>query len=439
MAAPEVDASAAVSSKWGRYGKRPLVALCLVGLVDAVDRGVVPAVLPAIQRDLGFSDFEGGLLNTALIVAALLLAVPGGLLADRSDRRVLMAGVLGLWSLATALAAAAQSFWQLFAVRAALGAGDAINDPAAQSLVADYYPVAVRGRAYAWQRVVPTVGLGLGTAIGGGIYALAGWRIAVLAVGVPGILVALLVRALPLPPRGQADGAHNLDASGLSQWQSVREILKVPSLRVLLLATAFINGILASLAFWGVAYHVRASGLSEEAAPGIAGGVILLGAIAGGVGGGIVTDKIRGRVVGAPMLLSGVVTGVGTLALLASFLDGIPVYAVRLPLQMVGVALVVSSLPPITVITAEVVPAALRGTSFGMLKLCANVLAAITPALIGAIADAHQIRISTGEMKGDLGFAFRSTAWVVLIGSVLLLRGRKHLDRDIARALSGPG
>lgn len=424
-------------ARWGRYGAGPLAVLCLVGLVDAVDRGVVPAVIEAIQRDLGFSDFEGGLLNTALIVAALLLAVPGGLLADRMDRRVLMGGVLFLWSLATGLAAAAQTFWQLFTVRAALGAGDAINDPSAQSLVADYYAVDVRGRAYAWQRVVPTVGLGLGTAVGGGLFALAGWRVAVLAVGVPGILVALLVRRLPLPPRGEADSPDRpVEPTSLTTWECVKEALKVPSLRILLVATAFINGILTALGFWGVAYHVRASGLSESSAPGIAGGVILVGAIAGGVGGGIVTDKIRGRVRGAPMLLAGVVTGLGTVFLLASFLDGIPVYAVRLPLQMIGVALVVSSLPPITVIAAEVVPAALRGTSFGLLKLCANVLAAATPPIIGAIADTHQIRIHTGAVKGDLGFAFRTTTGVVLIGSVLLLRGRKHLDSDIARALN---
>ena len=165
--------------KWGPYGTRPLVALCLVGLVDAIDRGVRPGVRPAIQRELHFNDHTAGYLNTALIVAALLLAVPGGLLADRKDRRLLMAGVLGLWSLATGLAAAAQSFWQLFVVRSALGAGDAINDPAAQSLVADYYPVEVRGRAYAWQRVVPTVGMGLGIGVGAGLGAAFGWRLAV--------------------------------------------------------------------------------------------------------------------------------------------------------------------------------------------------------------------------------------------------------------------
>lgn len=421
--------------RWGRYGRRPLVVLCLVGLVDAVDRGVVPAVLPSIQKELHFGDTAGGVLATALIVAALLLAVPGGVLTDRRDRRKLMSGVLFLWSVSTGLAGLTQHYWQLLAMRMALGAGDAINDPAAQSLVADYYPVAVRGRAYAWQRVVPTVGLGLGTLAGAALLSLAGWRVAVVAIGVPGLLVALLVRRMPLPPRGEADGVPLVVAEVLGTRAGLREVLAVPSIRVLLVATAFINGILSALGFWGVSYHARASGMTASQAAAIAGGVIFLGAIGGGIGGGIVTDKIRGRIPGAPMLLAAVVTALGTVLLFVSFLDGVPVYAVRLPLQMLGVALVVSSLPPLTVITAEVVPAGSRGQSFGLLKLCANLLAAGTPYLIGVISDAHTLRLPNGELKGDLGLAFRWTTPVILIGSFLLLRGRRHFDRDLARAL----
>ena len=421
-------------TRWGPYGRGPLAVLCLVGLVDAFDRGVLPAVIEAVQRDLHISDSQAGLLNSALIFAAVLLAVPGGRLADRLDRRVLISVVLALWSLTTVLAAASQRFWQLFASRAVLGAGDAIDDPAVQALVSDYYPVQVRGRAYAWQRVVPTVGLGVGTALGGLLFHFVGWRWTVLAVGGPGVLVALLVRRLPLPVRGASDGITS-EETAVVGWEGVKAAIQVPSLRVLLASTAFINGILTALGFWGIAYHVRASGLSESAAPGIAGGVILLGAVAGGVLGGLATDRVRGRVPGALMLLSAAVTGSGTVLLFVSFLDGIPVYSVRLPLQMVGVALVVSCLPPVTCIAAEVVPAALRGTSFGLLKLGANVLGAITPPVIGLLADAHKVRIHTGEVKGDLGFAFRCTTWVILIGSALLLLGTRHLDRDTARAL----
>ena len=421
--------------KWGTYGRRPLFVLCLVGLVDAIDRGVLPAVIEGVQKSLHFNDFQAGLLYTSLIVAALLVAVPGGSISDRSDRRKVISFVLVLWSSMCVLAGVVQTFWQLIAVRAGLGVGDALNDPAAQSLVADYYPPEIRGRAYAWQRVVVTVGVGVGTGIGGALYALAGWRVAVAGVALPGLLVALAVKRMPLPDRGQADERPTADLS-LTTRQAVVEVLKVPSLRALLVAVAFINGVLSALGFWGIAYHVRASGFTTEKATAVAGSVILFGAILGGVGGGILTDKMRGRYDGALMLLAGMVTGLGTIALFVSFLDGIPVYPVRMPLQLLGVALVVSSLPPITVIGAEVVPPYLRGTSFGVTKLCANVLGAVFPPLIGLIADTHRIRIHTGEIKGDLGLAFRSTMWIVLIGSVVMIRGRRHLDADVAHALT---
>jgi MFS family permease len=429
-------------SRWGPYGGRPLVVLCLVGLVDAVDRGVLPGVLPKIQRDLGVSDSTAGLLYTSVIVATLLLAVPGGLLADRRDRRALLGIVLALWSVTTALAAAVQSFWQLLILRSGLGAGDALNDPAAQSLVADYYAPQVRGMAYAFQRVVPTVGTGLGLGVGAALGAAFGWRVAVLAIALPGITVALLVRRLPLPERGASDRAHEPSAAprpeSLPDKAAVKKALAVPSLRVLLVSTAVINGVLASLGFWGVSYHVRASGMSEGTAGAVAGGLITLGAVAGGIFGGQVTDRFRDRFSGWPMLLAGAVTGGGTLLLFVSFLNGIPVYAVRLPLQTLGVALVVSSLPALTVIAAEVVPPALRGTGFGLLKLGANILGALLPPVIGALADTHRITLPDGDVVGDLGWAFRVVTPVVLIGSALLLRGRRHLDRDVARASADP-
>jgi MFS-type transporter involved in bile tolerance (Atg22 family) len=208
---------------------------------------------------------------------------------------------------------------------------------------------------------------------------------------------------------------------------------------VLLLGTALINGILTALGFWGVTYHVRASGMSEGSAGGIAGGLILLGAVGGGILGGQLTDRLRHRISGWPMLLGAVVTGRGSLLLMVSFLDGIPVYGVRLPLQTLGVALVVAALPPLTVVTAEVVPAQLRGAAFGLLKLCANALGAVAPPLIGVLADSHRFAMPDGEVVGDLGYAFRLTAPLVLVGSALLLIGRRHLDNDIVAASAAGG
>lgn len=424
-----------MSTGWGRYGRRPLLVLCLVGLVDAVDKGVLPGVLPQVQRDLHLSDFDAGLLNTALILAAALIAVPGGGMSDRTDRRRLVSAVLGVWAVATALASAVQSFWQLLALRAALGAGDAVNDPASQSLVADYYAADVRGRAYAFQRVVPTVGTGLGAGVGAALGAAFGWRVAVLAVAIPGITVALLVRRLPLPPRGGHQAP--VEVTGLRTREAVRQALAVPSLRALLLATSVIIGVITALGFYGIAYHVRSSGIPEGRAGGLVGGLIILGSVIGGVLGGHVTDRYRHRFSGWPMMLGGLTTGIGAVLLFISFFDGIPVATVRLPLQVVAVAFIIASLPPLTVVTAEVVPASLRGTAFGLVKVGTGAFAALTPLVVGVLSDSHK-RVFGGERLGDLGYAFRLIAPLILVGSVLLLLTRHRLDGDVARAAAAP-
>ncbi len=451
--ASELDPKATAGGKWGPYGRRPLVVLCLIGLVDAVDRGVLPGVITLVQDDLKISDFQAGLLSSAIVVATLLVAVPGGLLADRKDRRTLMAIVLCLWSAASALSSVVRSFPQLFLVRSLLGVGDAINDPAAQSLVADYYPAEVRGRAYGWQRVVPTAGVAVGAIVGGVLGEAFGWRTAVLAVALPGLVVAVMVRRLPLPERGASDRPSVVATAAsppllpsqaspvlapLSTWQSLLACLRVPSLRALLFATSITTASLAALGFWGIAYHERASGLSASKAAAVAGGAILVGAIIGGFGGGVAADRLRGRVKGSALLLGAVTTSVGTVVVMLSFNDGIPVYAVRLPLQVVGVALIVAALPALTAMTTEVVKPHLRGTAFGLLKMFANLFAAATPPLIGLIADTQRVTLPNGDVKGDLGFAFRWTVWAVLIGSALLLYGRRHVEDDLRAARTDP-
>ena len=94
-----------------------------------------------------------------------------------------------------------QNLAQFIAIRAALGIGETIDNPASQSLLADYYPTERRGRAYAAQRAAPLVGTAIGTGIGGVVSATLGWRWAFLIVGVPGSVIALLCWRLPEPVR----------------------------------------------------------------------------------------------------------------------------------------------------------------------------------------------------------------------------------------------
>lgn len=426
-ALPPVDPSR--SRRWGPYGRMPLVALALLGLVEGIERRVLPAVLSLVQDDLGFSDFQAGLLDTAIIVAALLVAVPAGLLADRVDRRRFIAGTFVVWSGVVALTGSVRSYGQLLGMRALLGAGDAINDPAGQSLLADYYPPDRRGRVYGIHRVTPVVGAALGLGLGAALGQLFGWRVAVVALAVPGLLAALLVYRLREPARGASEVTLAQVGEDLPVRVALRRVLSIPSLRALILATALTSGALSAVAFWGVVFFQRAEGLSLAEAGALAGIPVLFGALAGSLAGGWLVDKLRRRIAGAALLVASVFTASGSLLFTLSFLPDVPLL-VRLPMQGLSVGLLVGSLPATTALTSEVVPPALRGTAFGLLKLSSNVLAALFPPAVGLIADLNQVVAADGVLRGDLGLGFRCTLPTILIASALLLRGRCHVARD---------
>lgn len=415
--------------KWGPHGRLPLAVLALLGLVEGVEKRVLPAVLSLVQDDLRFSDFQAGLLDTAIIVAALLVAVPAGVLADRVDRRRFIAATFVGWSVLVALTGSVRSYGQLLGMRALLGAGDAVNDPAGQSLLADYYGPERRGRVYGIHRVTPVVGAALGLGVGSGLGALFGWRTAVIALAGPGLLTALLVSRLREPRRGESEATPPSVQERPRTIAAVRAVLAIPSLRALVLATALTTGSLSAVAFWGVVYFQREEGLTLAKAGTVAGIPVLFGALLGSLAGGWSVDRLRHRVAGAALLVAAVFTAVGALLFTLSFRDGLGLL-VRLPLQGVSVGLLVGSLPATTVLTAEVVPPALRGTAFGVLKLSSNVLAALFPPLVGLIADANRVPTADGVLRGDLGLGFRYTLPTILIASALLLRGRGHVARD---------
>ena len=182
---------------WGKYGRRPLGVLALVAFIDALDRGILPGALTEVQDDFGFGDTAAGFLGTAFVLTGFLVTIPSGYLADRYRRTRIIAVVMASWGVISALNSVVRSYGQFLAVRAALGVGETIDNPSSQSLLADYYPVATRGRAYAYHRILPFVGAALGTVLGGVVAATLGWRWAFLLVGVPGSLLAIAGLAAP--------------------------------------------------------------------------------------------------------------------------------------------------------------------------------------------------------------------------------------------------
>src|SRR5216117_1912809 len=92
-----------VSPAVPRYSYYALAVLTLVNFLNYIDRQVLPAVAPAMQRDLGLTDTEIGAMEAALLLSFTILAPLFGRLGDRYSRTKLMAAAAVVWSIATGL------------------------------------------------------------------------------------------------------------------------------------------------------------------------------------------------------------------------------------------------------------------------------------------------------------------------------------------------
>lgn len=208
------------------YAWYVVVLLTLAYVVSYMDRQILALVVGPIKRDLGLSDTQIGLLlGPAFAIFYTTLGVPLGWLADRKSRRALIGIGITLWCAATAASGLARNFLQLFAARVAVGVGEATLNPSALSLISDYFPPGRRARAIAVYTMAISLGGGIAYLIGGqvvvwagsvatihvpGIGALRPWQIAFVAVGLPGLLIALLMFTVREPAR---TGQRRLDGN----------------------------------------------------------------------------------------------------------------------------------------------------------------------------------------------------------------------------------
>ena len=178
-----------------------LALLAFINLLNYLDRNVIFALFEPLKRDLSLTDTQLGWLGSAYILVFSFAALPFGVISDLKSRRAVIAGGVALWSMFTFLGGLVRSYWQLFVCRAAVGIGEAAYGPAASSMVADYFPG--RDRAIAMGILAAGIPVGgvLGLLLGGWLESLYGWRVAFMAVGLPGFICAMAVSRLVDPTR----------------------------------------------------------------------------------------------------------------------------------------------------------------------------------------------------------------------------------------------
>src|ERR1043166_2285435 len=225
--APAVEQlPARLTKPW--YWNYVLGALTLCYVVNVMDRSqILAASIQAIKREFNASDFQLGLL-TGIPFALFysFLGIPIAAWADRSSRRNVLALACAMWSGMTALCGMALNFPMLFLARVGTAIGEAGGSPPSHSLISDYFPKTRRGTAFSIYALAVPIGTSLGAAMGGWGNQHLGWRLTFIAVGLPGLLLAVLVRLTVMePPRGMSDGTTRAGAAAAPPMMEVLRFL----------------------------------------------------------------------------------------------------------------------------------------------------------------------------------------------------------------------
>jgi MFS family permease len=425
----------------------PMWVLGLVLLIDAVDQSIVRGMVQPLKDEFGVGDFAIGMLTSAFILVNGLITVPAGYLADRWNRSRTIGHTVLAWSGITALGAVAPNFGALVGFRAALGFGQAVTEPSAASLIADYYPLEQRGRAFSIQQVMLIAGFGIGVGIGGLVANTLGWRWAFLVVALPGLLVAALVYRLNEPRRGAADRLHlGLDAdhdvhaevetrlfddgfasflrdmvSGLRA--DLRTILGITTMRYALVGVAVLLFTITAVSTWLPAFYERQLGVAEGQAELYFTALALFGGVPGILLGGRIADRYASRVRGARVAIPAYCIMVGNALFTLSYLR-LPL-APTFALELLGLFMFTMAIPGLRAGLSDAVPANLRGAGFGAFNLVSVVLGgAGAPLVVSALSASFDENLRT---------AFLIISPLVFIGAWILLRAREHLDDDAAK------
>jgi predicted MFS family arabinose efflux permease len=239
--------------------------LVLVYISNYADRILLGILLPYIKKEFDLTDLELGFLHgTAFAIFYATLGVPIAIYADRGNRKLVIVAATATWSLMTALCGLAQNYWQLVAARVGVGVGEAGSNPPSHSIISDLFTLKYRGTALAIFSQGVSLGIVVGLYGGAEIAHAYGWRVAFLALGLPGLAIALLV-ALTLvePKRGASDGhAHTGDAPPLAV--TLKFIASQRSLIHILAGATLATLVGYSGVLWWPSFIMRSHGLSPH-------------------------------------------------------------------------------------------------------------------------------------------------------------------------------
>ena len=398
-----------------------LAMLLIVYTFNFVDRQILGILAGPIKAELHLSDTELGLLGgLAFALLYSTIAVPLAWAADRTRRSWVITASLTIWSGFTAMCGLASGFWPLFFCRLGVGVGEAGGVAPSYALIGDAFPQAQRARALAIYSLGIPLGSALGVLFGGYIAATIDWRTAFVAVGLAGMafapIFAFLVRD---PPRVARETAA-------PRFADVFAILAAKRSFWLLSFGAASSSMLGyGLAFWLPSLMRRSFGLDLIATSRFFGALLMVGGVAGVLGGGWLGDRLGGRDRAAFARVPAIAFLLAVPLFAAGISAGTPLTAFAWLLVPQGLAYI--WLGPVLTAVQHLVPAAMRATASAAFLLINNLIGVGFGALsIGALSDALSDRFGTAALRDamliSLGF--------YLLAALMLALTARHLREE---------
>lgn len=424
----EVNSTAATTRSYRWYA---VSVLFLVGVFNLMDRQILSILLEPSKQELRASDTAMGLLTGFAFVSFYTLAsLPIARSADTYSRRNIIAIALAFWSVMTTLAGMVTSFAQLALTRVGLGIGESATWPAGQSMVSDFFSPDRRAAALSILAVSPPAGLMAAFILGGWLNETVGWRLTLVCIGVPGLLLALLVRlTLSEPRRGGAERG-TVDTTGYGFRATLAYLWNLRSMRYLMLGAAMNIFATWALMVWSPAFLIRVHGVETAkvgAWLGLASGV---GGAAGTLLAGLMAQQLGRR---DPRWLLGVpaLTGLFAVPFIILFLN-LPAASSALPMFFGIMLFAPAMLGPVMTVTQGLAKIRMRALAAALVTLTYNLIGVgLGPLAVGVMSDLLAPKVGVASIR----YALLLAAGAAMLGATLhFAMGARHLRADLERA-----
>jgi MFS family permease len=400
----------------GRPAWGLLAALTALNVLSFVDRQLVVTLAPLLMADLGLSRAQIGLLvGASFIVAFAGLNLVMGKASDRLSRPRLIAGGLGVWSVATALTSVGRGFLDLVLLRAAVGVGEATLSPTALSMLTDRFPSSRLGFASSVFYAGIPIGFGLSFLLAGWIGPWLGWRACFVFLGAGGLVAIAAVASMRDPRRPGPAGATGATPEGRGSARGLlANLVERPSILLLSLAGALF-AFTSAASQHTITWLVEDRGFPYRNAAFLSAAVVAGAGLLGSLLLGAASDRARRRHP-AGRLVVGAVQAALALALNAVFYSTSPSSPLFVPLWFAGQLWMVGWFGPLFAALSEVSPPAERGAVLGFGLLTVNLLGVATgPWVTGLIGDRASLTagLRVSLVVGALGLLpLLAAAWL---------------------------